>query len=64
MEIVRTRLLRRGTGAYGLVVATVALLALLSGHLRLDIHGFGAVVLAQGVWLVLVGLELMRQSRR
>jgi hypothetical protein len=61
VEILRTHRLRRGTGVFGLVVAVVALAALLSGHLRLDVHGFGAVVLAQGVWLVVVGLELARE---
>ena len=60
LEIVRTRRLHRGTGAYGVVVAVVALAALLTGRLRLDVHGFGAFVLAQGVWIVLVGLELAR----
>lgn len=50
--------LRRGSGVFGCVVAGLALLALLSGHLRLDVHGFGAVVLAQAAWLVLIGLEL------
>ena len=60
LEIVRTRRLRRGTGVYGLVVALVALTALLTGTLRMDVHGFGAFVLAQGVWLVLIGLELAR----
>ena len=62
LEIVRTRRLRGGTGGYGLVVAVVALAALLTGTLRMDVHGFGAFVLAQGVWIVLVGLELMRAS--
>jgi hypothetical protein len=62
LEILRTRRLRRGTGVFGIAVALAALAALLSGHLRLDVHGFGAVVLAQGVWLVLVGLELARRE--
>ena len=60
LEIVRTRLLRRGSGVLGGVIAVVTLGVLLSGRLRLDVHGFGAVVLAQAVWLVLVGVELTR----
>jgi hypothetical protein len=60
VEILRTGLLRRGTGILGCAVAAATLLALLSGRLRLDVHGFGAVVLGQAVWLVMVGLELRR----
>jgi hypothetical protein len=62
MEIVRTRLMRRASGILGCVVAALVLLALLSGRLTLDVHGFGAVVLAQAVWLVLVGAELRRAT--
>jgi hypothetical protein len=62
MEIVRTRLMRRASGVLGCVVAVVTLLALFSGHLTLGVHGFGAVVLAQAVWLVLVGAELRQAA--
>lgn len=30
------------------------------GHLRLDVHGFGAVVLVQGIWFLTVGALLAR----
>jgi hypothetical protein len=60
MEIVRTRLMRRAAGILGCIVAAVTLLILFSGHLTLDVHGFGAVVLGQAIWLIMVGLELRR----
>jgi hypothetical protein len=60
MEIVRTRLMRRATGILGCVVAAITLLSLLSGHLTLDVHGFGAVVLGQAIWLIMAGAELRR----
>lgn len=63
-EILRTRAMRRGTGVFGCVVAAAALLALLSGHLRLDVHGFGAVVLLQAIWLAAAGIELRRPVKR
>jgi hypothetical protein len=58
MEMLRTRRFRRGAGILGCAVAALALLALLSGHLTLDVHGFGAVLLAQAAWLILAGAEL------
>lgn len=58
LEIVRTGLMRRAAGIVGCVVSIITLLALFSGHLRLDVHGFGAVVLLQAVWLIVVGAEL------
>jgi hypothetical protein len=36
----------------------VTLMALFSDHLTLDVHGFGAVVLLQAIWLIMVGSEL------
>ena len=33
-----------------------------SGHLTLDIHGFGAVVLGQGVWMAWVAAQLWRAA--
>ena len=57
VEILRTRLMRRAAGILGCAVSILTLLALLSG-LRLDVHGFGAVFLAQATWLILVGAEL------
>jgi hypothetical protein len=63
VTFLRSGLLPRRVAVYGLVVAVLTLIALLSGHLRLDIHGFGAVVLAQTVWMVVVGLHLRRLGR-
>ncbi|HEU0299102.1 MAG TPA: hypothetical protein VFR37_06590 [Longimicrobium sp.] len=60
LEIVRTRLMRRAAGILGCVIAPLTLLALFSGHLTLDVHVFGAVVLLQAVWLIMVGSELRR----
>jgi hypothetical protein len=60
--ILRTRLLPRALGVLGAVIALATLAVLLAGHLRLDVHGFGAVVLAQALWLIPVGLELRRAA--
>jgi hypothetical protein len=41
-------------------VGALVLLAVVIGHLRLDVHGFGAVVIAQGIWMITVGVLLAR----
>jgi hypothetical protein len=60
--IVRTRALLPGIGVYGLVLGTVLVLAVLSGHLRLDVHGFGLVILGQAIWFVVVGARMARAA--
>ena len=46
--------LQRGGLALSVVVS------LLSGHLRLDIHGFGAVMLLNGIWYISTGILLWK----
>jgi hypothetical protein len=58
--IVRTRALPRGLGVYGLVLGPVVALAVLAGHLRLDVHGFGLVMLGEGIWLLVAGGRMWR----
>jgi hypothetical protein len=42
------------------VIGLGAVVAILAG-LRLDIHGFGAIVLGHGTWLVWTGIRLVRR---
>jgi len=46
----------RGLGITGILVGSAATIATLSG-LRMDIHGFGAIVLGHGIWLVWTGIR-------
>ncbi len=59
--IVKTGALARGIGVYGLFLSPVIILALLSGHLRLDVHGFGMVVLGQSIWFIVTGALLLQR---
>lgn len=54
----------RGTAIYGYLAGPVMILAVVSGHVRLNVHGFGAIILAQGVWMILMGTCLMRLGRK
>jgi hypothetical protein len=63
VSIVRSRVLAAGVGVYGLVLGAVTMLALASGHVRLDVHGMGAVVLGQALWYIAAGVALWRLER-
>ena len=60
VAILAGREIHRGLGVLGIVLGSAMLLGLSSGHLRLDIHGFGAVVLGQTLWFMWAALLLLR----
>lgn len=60
VAILRRAALPRALGWYGLVVGTVLLAVTALGRLRLDVHHFGLIVLAQGVWTLAAGAQLVR----
>ena len=62
LAILRGGELARALGVYGCVLAPVTLFALLSGHVQLDVHGFGAIVLGQALWLASCGTLLLRHK--
>ena len=56
--LLRPATLARGVAIFGFVVTAVTVLAVGSGKLSLDVHGFGAVVLGQSIWFIAVALRL------
>ncbi|MEQ1894844.1 MAG: hypothetical protein ABL998_20065 [Planctomycetota bacterium] len=62
LAILRTRAFAAALGFGGLFLALASTVALLSGHLRLDVHGFGALVLAQAAWMIAAGVGLWRRA--
>jgi hypothetical protein len=60
----RQRDLSRGLGIYGCILGAVTLLALFSGRLRLDTHGFGAVAMGQAIWFIVAGVLLWKSEDR
>jgi hypothetical protein len=52
--------LARASGVLGVIVGVLALFAVTVGHMRLDVHGFGAVILCQGLWTITIGVLLIR----
>ena len=51
----RGRTLPLGLAIYGCILGPVTALALFSGHLPLDAHRFGAVMLGQSIWFAVAG---------
>jgi hypothetical protein len=50
--------LSRGIAIYGCIIAPLLILALSSGHLKLNVHGMAIVVFAQAIWFIAVGIQL------
>ena len=50
----------RGLAIYGTLLGAACVAGVVSGRLGLDIHGFGAVVLGQGIWYIWVAMILRR----
>jgi hypothetical protein len=48
----------RGVFIYRKVLAPLIFLATISGRIRLDVHGFGAIALSQTIWFIGVGIWL------
>jgi hypothetical protein len=62
VSIWRGRELARGLGIYGCILGPVILIALFSGRLTLDAHGFGIVVFGQAAWFAVAGRLLWAVS--
>ena len=63
IAIVRAGPFERVIGMGGFFVGVTALAGLLSGHIRMDPHGFGLVILLQAFWMAAVGVPMLRASR-
>ncbi len=61
VQIIRSRILPRVLGFYGLAVGVAIFAAVVTG-LRMNAHGFGLIVFGEGIWLVLAGAFLTRGS--
>jgi hypothetical protein len=60
--IVKTGRLAQAAGIAGMIVFVLLLILFGVGHLTMDIHGFGALMIAQGLWCVAVGVLLCRDA--
>ncbi len=61
-DLLRSQGAVKGVGVFGCLISVGLAAALLSGAIRLDVHGMSAVVLLQGVWSVAVGILMVRRK--
>jgi len=60
MSMVRGRQFARAGGIYGLILAALALITLLSGLMTKYEHLFGMVFVGQAIWFINAGVQLCR----
>lgn len=60
LAILRNRRLSARAAYYGIPVGILIVLFAGSGSVKLDVHGFGLVMILQSVWFISVGTLLMR----
>jgi|1185.fasta_scaffold19303_1 hypothetical protein len=61
--MLRTKVFSRSLGIYGCVIAPLTVIAVLSGHVRLNVHGFGMVILGQAIWFISAGVVLWKDNQ-
>jgi hypothetical protein len=62
LTIVKSRALPVAIGIYGLLLGPALVIAMTSGALSLDVHGFGLVVFSQAIWFIIAGILLLRSK--
>lgn len=60
IALIHSRGTTRWLGAFGLVCAIAPAAALLAGRLPMNVHGFGAFILAQAVWWMSAAVLVLR----
>lgn len=58
--IVKNRALPIAIGMYGLFLGPALVIAMMTGSLSLDVHGFGLIIFGQAIWLIVAGILLWR----
>jgi hypothetical protein len=58
--IVKNRALPIAIGIYGLLLGPVLVIAMVTGGLSLDVHGFGLIIFGQATWFIVAGILLCR----
>ena len=60
--ILRSKLFSRSLAMYGCVLGPIMILVVASGHLPLNVHGFGMVALVMAIWFIAAGVQLCQKT--
>lgn len=52
------------TAIIGFIVGILSLIGVFSGHLKLDVHGFGLFTFAQSIWMISVAVFMIRTENK
>jgi phage shock protein PspC (stress-responsive transcriptional regulator) len=61
LAMVRRTGTTRVIGGGGALLGAVTVIAIVTGWLRLNVHGMGAVMLTQSIWTIAVAIQLLRR---
>lgn len=61
--ILKSSIFNRALGIYGCILGPLTILGVLSGHIWLNVHGFGMVVIGQAVWFISAGVLLWKEKQ-
>lgn len=59
-RIVKSRMLPIALGFYGVLLGPAIVIAMATGQLHLDVHGFGLITFSQALWFITSGVLLLR----
>jgi hypothetical protein len=62
LTIVRRRVFPVALGMFGLLLASTLVIAMMTGGLSLDAHGFGLIIFSQAIWFIVAGVFLLRST--
>jgi hypothetical protein len=60
--IVKSRAFSIALGVFGLLLGPALVIAMVSGGLSLDVHGFGLIIFCQAIWFIIAGVCLLRSE--
>jgi len=62
LAIVRHRVFPVALGLFGLLLGPTLVIAMITGGLSLDAHGFGLIIFSQAIWFIIAGVLLLRSK--